>query len=100
MSGWIVVEDTKTGSVEVLNLERVLDLDAGKDKFGRVIVDVYAGETQHIANIELADWSEFEKLINSLPAVKDLGWIYIVDGRVQAWKGKLKLLSNAEEGQQ
>ena len=89
MPGWLVVEDIKTGDVEVLNLERVLNLDAGRDKFGRVIVEVYAGETQHIANIELADWGEFEKLINILPGIDNLGWILVRDGKVDAWRGSL-----------
>ena len=89
MPGWLVVEDSGNGSVEVLNLARVLDLDAGKDKFGRVVVEVYSDMPGHITNIQLQDWGEFERLINTLPAIDRLGWILIRDGKVDNWRGRL-----------
>lgn len=92
---WLVVEDTKDAVVELLYLPQVLDFDAGEDVSGRVIVEVYTPTGLNISTLVLKDWNEFEKFINMLPAIDAMGWIYLRDGEVKVWKGRLKILDDA-----
>ncbi|WP_297438030.1 hypothetical protein [Thermococcus sp.] len=93
---WLVIEDSKSGTVNLYNLNNVsaihLDTELGED-----LIKIWTVDDPNQPWEEGIDGlEEFEKLINTLPIAKDLGWIYIRDGKVRSWKGRLKLLS--EEG--
>lgn len=96
MPGWLIVEDTKTGSVEVLNINNIVSFDFWKNKrTGKFVLDIYTidpayeGKAFAWRKVEIPDSTEFEKLINALPAIDNLGWILVRDGKVDAWRGSL-----------
>jgi len=97
MSAWLVIESSLDGWVEVLNLEKVVGVQA-VDNLDRVEVAIVTQESEEPWRYALEDLTEVKKLINLLPQAEKLGWIYIVDGRVRPWRGKI--LQNAEEGKQ
>ena len=88
MSGWLVVENTETGSVEVLNIACLQGFIAGANN-GKVSVAVDMVRIPKFTGFTLEDWGEFEKLINILPGIDQLGWILIRDGKVDHWRGRL-----------
>jgi len=90
---WLVIEDSKSGTVTLYNLNNVsaihLDTELGED-----LIKIWTVDDPNQPWEETIDGlEEFLKLINTLPMAEDLGWIYIRDGKVRFWKGKLKLLS-------
>ena len=95
MSGWLVVEDPSKEFVRVVNLENVSDIEVFETA-GGVRVRVYRGE-ESVAQFELDNWKEAERLINILPGINDLGWVYVLDGFVVHWRGRLELVEELEE---
>ena len=89
MPGWLIVEDTKEGSVEVLNITQLQGFIASANNHGKVSVAVDTVRIPEFTGFTLEDWSEFERLINLLPGKESLGWILIRDGVVKQWRGRL-----------
>ncbi|CAI1492036.1 protein of unknown function [Thermococcus nautili] len=98
MSAWLVVESSIDGWVDVLNLEKVVGVQV-VDNLDRVEVAIVTQESEEPWRYALEDLTEVEKLINLLPQAEKLGWIYIRDGKVDVWRGGLKLLQKAEGGE-
>lgn len=98
MSAWLVVESSIGGWVDVLNLEKVVGVQV-VDNLDRVEVAIVTQESEKPWRYALEDLTEVEKLINLLPQAEKLGWIYIRDGKVDVWRGGLKLLQKAEGGE-
>ena len=83
------MEDTGAKGVRLVNLTNVSDMELYRDSYtGEINVNLYCGD-EGAGRFSLADWDEVEKLINTLPAIDNLGWILIRDGKVTSWKGSL-----------
>ena len=89
MPGWLIVEDTKTGIVEVLNINCLQGFIASAKKHGKISVAVDTVRIPEFTGFTLENWSEFERLINTLPAIDNYGWILVRDGVVKQWRGRL-----------
>jgi len=97
MSGWLVIESSVDGWVDVFNIENIVEVSAVTGESG-VKISIVTPESEQPWEYALKDLREFEKLI-MLPAVDSAGWIYIRDGKVKRWRGSLKLLEKVEEGE-
>ena len=99
MSAWLIVEDSVEGFVNVHNLENVttIRVDVNREGENGLILEVWTKEADgHPWEYDIKNLEEFEKLITLLPGAEQLGWIYIRDGKVDAWRGSLKLLERVE----
>ncbi len=87
MPGWLIIENTRERFVRLVNLENVSDIELWKEK-EKIKVELYYGD-EGAGYFSLKSWEEAEKLINTLPAIDNLGWILVRDGKVDNWRGSL-----------
>ncbi|WP_456395039.1 hypothetical protein [Thermococcus sp.] len=90
---WLVIEDSKSRTVNIYNIDNISAIHLDTER-GENLIKIWTVDDPNQPWEETIDGlEEFEKLINILPVSERLGWIYIRDGRVEEWRGKLKLLS-------